>query len=71
MDDDVMDGVPGAIAVSGQCVEQLEVWIKSHPEGLDDPETLPGFVVIVAQETERAFRARCWKWLRKVGECKQ
>jgi len=64
--------LPGAIVVSGECVEQLEVWCKAHcPCALEEPQFIPGLIVIVAEETERAVRARCWRLLRTLGECQQ
>ena len=64
--------IPGAIQVSGECVERLEVWAKVHcAEALDDPQFLVGLIVIVAEETERAVQARCWRLIRKLGECRQ
>lgn len=43
--------------VSRQCVQQLHTWTMAHcPCALEDPETLPGYVTIVALEVEKAVR---------------
>jgi hypothetical protein len=64
--------IPGAITVSGECVERLEVWCKVHcAEALEDPQFMPGLIVIVAEESERRMRSACWRLIRKLGECRQ
>jgi hypothetical protein len=64
--------LPDCVVVSGECVERLEVWCKVHcAEALGVPDFLPGLIVIVAEESERAVAARCWRLLRKLGACKQ
>jgi hypothetical protein len=55
--------------VSPECVEQLHTWTMAHcPCALEDPETLPGYVTIVALEVERAVREACWKFHRNISK---
>jgi hypothetical protein len=73
--DDVMGDLPDAVAIPNEIVEMFETWVKSHPDGLNDPETLPGLMAIAAQavllDRQLDCRTQCWRILRMLGACKQ
>ncbi len=55
--------------VTYECAEQLHTWVYANcPCALENPEFLPGLIVVVEEEVERAIREACWKWQRKAGE---
>lgn len=55
--------------LSGEGFEQLHTWVLAHvPEALDDPDFLPGLVVIIELEAERVMRQHCWKALQILTE---
>jgi hypothetical protein len=58
---------------SHECREQLHACIYTKcPCALEDPTLLAQLVEIVEEEVERAFREKCWKFIRLVSEpCKQ
>jgi hypothetical protein len=73
--DDVMGDLPDAVAIPNEIVEMFETWVKSHPDGLNDSEMLPGLMAIAAQAVllDRRLdrRQQCWRLLRMLGACKQ
>jgi hypothetical protein len=55
--------------VSGEAVERLEVWIAEHcPGALDDPQFLPGLIVVIAEEVRQELHRVCWMRLRQLRE---
>jgi hypothetical protein len=59
--------------LSGEGFERLHVWCLVHaPQALEDPEFLPGLIVVIELEVEEALRRACWKQLRLLNEpCRQ
>jgi hypothetical protein len=54
--------------VSRDCVEQLHTWTMAHcPCALEDPETMPGYIAIVAEEVKKALAEERREFLRKVN----
>lgn len=59
--------------ISGEALERLHVWVLAHcPNALEDPEFLPGLVVILEEEVRKELARACWKRLRLLSEpCRQ
>lgn len=55
--------------VSRECVEQLQTWTLAQcPCGLEDPETLMGYVAIVAEEVKKALAEERREFHRKLNK---
>ncbi len=59
--------------LSGEAFERIHVWLLAHvPDALEDPEFLPGVIVILELEVEEVLRKACWMRLRQLREpCRQ
>lgn len=59
--------------LSGEAFERLHTWVLAHcPCALEDPEFLPGLIVVVELEVDKALREHCWRAMRILTEpCKQ
>lgn len=59
--------------ISQEGFERLHVWCLAHcPCALEDPEFLPGLIVVVELEVNKALRENCWRSMRILTEpCKQ
>jgi len=59
--------------ISDDAFERLHVWCQAKcPRALEDPEFLPGLIVVVEEEVEKALRSNCWKHIRAISEpCRQ
>ena len=59
--------------LSGEAFEQLHTWLRVHCVcALENPDFLPGLIVIVEMEVDRAVQAACWKALRNISKpCQQ
>ncbi len=61
-----------SLILSRECLDALHAYVFQRcPRALENPEFLPGLVVVVEEEVVAALRAGRWKALRNVGEpCK-
>jgi hypothetical protein len=56
--------------LSGEAFEQLLTWLHAHCVcALENPEFLPGLIVIIEMEVERALKKQCCKAARTLKPC--